>query len=231
MPAENVLLLPGMMCDARMWLHQVEAMRVPAYHADMTKADNFSDMALQVLDSAPQKFALAGLSMGGILALEICRQAPERITHLALLDTNPHAEQADRKSLRLKQIERVSSGRLRELAVEELKPLYLAKAHRNDEHLLDTILRMALDLGPDVFRAQSIALRDRIDSVPTLSNIDCPTLVLCGAEDTLCPVEYHELMAKQIPNARLSVIDQCGHLSTLEQPEIVSQLLVELFKQ
>jgi pimeloyl-ACP methyl ester carboxylesterase len=169
--------------------------------------------------------------MGGILAFEIWRQASERVTHMALLDTNPHAERADRKSLRLRQIEQVSSGRLRELAIEQLKPLYLAQAHRNDEQLLNTILDMSLGLGPDVFRSQSIALRDRIDSVPTLASIDCPTLVLCGAEDVLCPVEYHKLMAERIPSAKLSVIDQCGHLSSLEQPDVVTQLLVELLKQ
>ena len=119
---------------------------------------------------------------------------------------------------------------LRELAIESLKPLYLARAHREDEELLDTILGMALDLGPDVFHRQSLALRDRQDSVPTLATIDCPVLVMCGDEDMLCPVEYHELMAERIPGARLVIIRQCGHLSSLEQPEIVTQELKNLFR-
>ena len=93
------------------------------------------------------------------------------------------------------------------------------------------ILDMALDLGPSVFRRQSLALRDRVDSVPTLKTINCPTIVLCGGEDMLCPVEYHELMAKEIPGARLRVIEDCGHLSSLEQPEIVTQELLQLFAQ
>ena len=231
MPAENVLLLPGMMCDERLWQPQVEALDLPVFHAETAQDDNFRDMARRALSAAPPTFALAGLSMGGILAFEIWRQAPERVSHMALLDTNSRAEHLNRKSLRLEQIEAASAGRLRELAIEELKPLYLAEAHRDDEELLGTILDMALDLGPDVFRSQSLALRDRADSTATLATIDCPTLVLCGAEDTLCPVEYHEFMAAQIPDATFSVIDQCGHLSSLEQPEAVAQALSNLLAQ
>jgi pimeloyl-ACP methyl ester carboxylesterase len=231
MAADNILLLPGMMCDSRLWKPQVDGIDLPVLHADTTTSDNFAAMAAGVLDRAPPSFAIAGLSMGGILAFELWRQAPERITHMALLDTNPHAEAPERKSLRLRQIEEASSGRLRQLAIEELKPLYLARAHRDDETLLSTILDMAMDLGPDIFRAQSRALRDRQDSVATLATVDCPALVMCGDEDTLCPIEYHELMAKQIPNARLTVIENCGHLSSLEQPDIVSRALLELFQQ
>lgn len=231
MPAENVLLLPGMMCDARQWGPQFENLDQPIFHGDTTKYDNFGDMATQVLADAPQQFAIAGLSMGGILAFEIWRQAPERVTHMALLDTNPHAEAPERQTLRLEQINEASSGRLREMAIESLKPLYLAKAHRDDEALLSTILDMALDLGPEVFRTQSLALRDRQDSVPTLETIDCPTVVMCGDEDTLCPISYHELMAEKIPNARLRVIEYCGHLSSLEQPDAVSRELLDLFVQ
>ena len=90
---------------------------------------------------------------------------------------------------------------------------------------------MALDLGPEVFRRQSIALRDRVDSVPTLATIDCPALVLCGDEDTLCPVALHELMAESIAGARLRVVEDCGHLSSLEQPDVVNRELIRLFTQ
>ena len=220
-----------MMCDARLWTAQVTDLSVPVTHGDTTRADNFAAMAAQVLADAPARFAIAGLSMGGILAFEIWRQAPERVTHMALLDTNPHAEVPERKALRPQQIETALAGGLRELAIESLKPLYLARAHRDDDVLLGTILDMALDLGPEVFRKQSLALRDRIDSVPTLETIDCPTLVMCGDEDTLCPVAYHELMADKIPNAELRVIEQCGHLSSLEQPAAVSVGLQQLLAQ
>ena len=228
MAAENVLLLPGMMCDARLWQHQVDALDQDCIHADTTGADNFESMAQRVLENAPDRFAVAGLSMGGILGFEIWRQAPERVTHMALLDTNPHAEVPERKALRPKQIETALGGGLRELAIESLKPLYLAEAHRDDEELLGLILDMALDLGPEVFRTQSLALRDRIDSVPALATITCPTLVLCGREDTLCPVQHHELMAEQIPDSRLVVVENCGHLSSLEQPAIVTAELKRL---
>ena len=158
-----------------------------------------SDMARKVLRDAPDSFAMVGLSMGGILAFEVWRQAPERVSHMALLDTNPHAESTDRQSMRLDQIAAASSGRLRELATESLKPIYLAEAHRENDSLLSTILDMVMDLGADVFRSQSMALRSRIDSVPTLRTITCPTLVMCGDEDRICPPVYHQLMASEIP--------------------------------
>lgn len=219
-----------MMCDARLWEAQIRQMNQPVLVADTTSADNFSDMAAEVLASAPRTFGMAGLSMGGILAFEIWRQAPERVTHLALIDTNPHPDSDQRRSLRLQQIEQARAGRLKELAIESLKPMYLAPANRHKQEMLDTILEMALSLGPEVFRKQSLALRERVDSVPTLSGIDCPTTVMCGREDTLCPVEYHELMARKIPNAQLVIIDDCGHLAPMEQPAIVSAELRRLFQ-
>ena len=228
MTAENILLLPGMMCDARLWAGQEAQFSQNVFHADTSKHDNFDEMARSVLQHAPDRFAMAGLSMGGILAFEIWRQAPERVSHLALLDTNPHAESADRQSMRLQQIAAAAAGELRELATESLKPLYLAAAHREDDELLNSILNMVMDLGADVFRSQSLALRARIDSVETLPTITCPTLVMCGDEDHLCPPVYHELMAAEIPNAQLKIIDSCGHLSSMEQPEVVTSELQKL---
>jgi len=216
------------MCDARMWRAQIDAIDLPVTVPKLTGCDNFTDMAARVLVDAPEQFALAGLSMGGILAFEIWRQAPERVTHLALIDTNPFADAPDRQSLRLEQIEQVFAGGLRELAVDSLKPLYLAASNRDDEELLNVILDMALDLGPEVFRDQSLALKDRTDSVETLHDINCPTAVICGDEDTLCPVAYHEYMAGRIPEAELVVIDDCGHLSSMEQPYAVSKEILRL---
>ncbi len=220
-----------MMCDARLWQHQTAAIEQPVLHADTTPSETIEDMATLALAAAPPRFAMAGLSMGGILAFEIWRQAPERVTHMAVLDSNPRAEIAARRSMRMQQIETALAGGLRELAIEALKPIYLAAAHRDDQALLTTILDMVTDLGPEVFRRQSLALRDRPNSVPTLATIDCPTLILCGREDTICPVEYHEFMAERIPHARLRIIDNCGHMSSLEQPEIVSEELRRLFAQ
>ena len=231
MPADAVLYLPGMMCDERLWQHQTTSLPFPAVHADTTTSDSIEGMAEKALAAAPEQFAMVGLSMGGIIAFEIWRRAPERVTHVALLDTNPHADAPERGPIRMRQIEAVLAGGLREIAIEQLKPLYLAEANRDDEALLQVLLDMALDLGPDVFERQSIALRDRADSVPTLPTIDCPTLVLCGAEDHLCPVEYHELMASRIPGASLEVVEDCGHIASLEQPERVTDALRRLLEQ
>ncbi len=199
--------------------------------ADLSRADNFPAMATAILADAPDQFALAGLSMGGILAFEIWRQAPERVTHLAVMDTNPYLDSAAKRSLRMQQIEDVLSGGLRALAVDSLKPLYLAKKNQNNESLLNTILDMALDLGPDVFARQSTALINRSDSVPTLPTVTCPATVVCGREDMLCPVANHEFMASEIPNATLTVIDNCGHLATMEQSGVVNEALRRLFAQ
>lgn len=220
-----------MMCDERLWSPQIEAFTHATFVADTTRADNFAEMARKVLADAPPRFAMAGLSMGGILAFEIWRQAPERVTHVALLDTNARPDPPDRQSARMQQIEEALSGRLKELAIETLKPIYLAESHRDDERLLQIILDMAMDLGPEVFERQSLALKNRVDSVPTLATIDRPTLVLCGREDSICPVRFHELMAERIPAARLAVIDDCGHIATLEQPDRVTAELLELFKR
>ena len=231
MAVRDVLLLPGLMCDGRLWAPQIEALTQRTIVGDTTRADNFADMARDVLADAPQRFAMAGLSMGGILALEIWRQAPQRVSHIALLDTNAQADPPDRRSRRMQQIEDALSGRLRELAIETLKPVYLAESHRDDDELLGTILDMAMDLGPEVFERQSLALKNRVDSVETLDTIDCPALVLCGREDALCPVSFHELMASRIPDAKLVVVDDCGHLATLEQPAVVTAELEALFER
>ena len=229
MPAENILLLPGMMCDERLWSHQIAAFDVPVSVADTSKSDNFADMAAQALAAAPPSFAMAGLSMGGILAFEIWRQAPERVTNLALLDTNPHPDAPGKKPIRFEQIAAAAAGKLEELAIESLKPLYLAEKNRDNEELLNTILDMALSLGPAVFERQSLAVMNRRDSVPTLPTITCPTSIICGREDSICPPRYHELMAKEIPDAKLVVIEDCGHMSSMEQPEKVTTELLQLF--
>lgn len=225
-----LLLLPGMMCDARLWLPQIQALSdvcEPVGVADIGSADSVQQIAQHVLQQAPKKFALAGLSMGGIIALEIWRQASHRITHMALLDTNARAEKPERQILRQGEIDRAKNGNLRELVINELKPNYLAEANKRNHNVLNTVLGMALSLGVDVFENQSLALRDRPDSSETLATINCPALVLCGIEDQLCPLEYHQFMANEIPDAKLQILEECGHLSTLEQPEKVSQAMRE----
>lgn len=223
-----LLLLGGMMCDRRLWDHQLEALAAcfdPIEVADITRSSSIRAIADDVLRQAPPRFVLAGLSMGGIVAFELWRRAPQRITHLALFDTNAAAEQPERRSLRAFEIERAHNGELAEIMVREFKPRYLAESSRQDQGLLDSILEMALRLGPEVFERQSLALRDRPDSIATLATISCPTVVACGSEDRLCPVSFHRDMARRIPGASLRVIEGCGHLPPVERPEEVSDIL------
>ena len=225
--AEPLLFLPGMMCDARLFAPQIAALssRITVGMAPINDHDNVQDLAADFLAHAPKQFALAGLSMGGIVAMEIIRQAPERVARLALMDTNPLAESDDRRALRSPQIERVRAGELRSIMRDEMKPNYLTDGP-NTGAILDLCMAMAEALGPEVFCRQSVALRDRPDQCDALRAYTGTTLILCGEDDTLCPIERHEQMASFMPNAKLSIIEKAGHLVTLEQPEKVVGELV-----
>ena len=228
----NLLLLPGMMCDAGLWASQVKALSpyCSVFHGDITGDTDIESIASRVLQSAPRHFALAGLSMGGIVAMEMWRQAPQRIERMALLDTNFHADTDEKRAMRNRQMHEVRQGALETILRDELKPNYLARCHRNNTALLDEVLSMGIGLGDDVFLRQSQALRDRPDSAGTLANIKCPTLVLCGNEDGLCPPALHREMASIIPSSGLSIIPECGHLSTMEQPNAVNTALLNWLK-
>jgi pimeloyl-ACP methyl ester carboxylesterase len=222
-----LVLLPGMMCDERLFAPQIAALSGEVVVGDITRSDSVAALAADVLAQVPYPaFALAGLSMGGIVAMQVVAQAPGRVTHLALLDTNHLAEAPERQALRGPQIARVREGRLREVLVEEMKPNYLGPAHRGDATLLEGVLAMGLDLGPTVFERQSRALRDRPDATEVLRHFPGPSLVLCGRHDRLCPVERHEAMARLLPRGRLVVVAGAGHLSTLEEPDAVTAHLV-----
>ena len=223
---EPLVLLPGMMCDGRLFSHQFLALnRTRAVMvAPLTGASSVGALAQQVLDAAPRRFALAGLSMGGIVAMEVIARAPERVMRLALMDTNCLPETPQVAAAREPHIVGVQSGRLEEIMREEMKPRYLAPGARRFE-VMNIVMEMAKDLGPEVFVAQSRALQRRPDQQKTLRGIKVPTLVLCGEHDELCPVKRHEFMAEMIPGARLRVVKEAGHLPTLEQPEAVTDAL------
>ena len=181
-------------------------------------------MAQSVLQSAPPQFALAGLSMGGIVAMEIMRHAPERVTHLALIATNPKAEDPAVSANRERQKAQVRQGHLRAVLRDEMKPNYLAdSAHKAD--ILDLCMTMAMQLGPEAFLNQSEALASRPDQQDNLKLVTVPSLILCGKEDRLCPLDRHVLLAQLICGARLEIIDGAGHLPTLEQPEATNTAL------
>lgn len=218
------------MLDGRLYGAQIAALQ--GLHstsvADITGADSVQALAAGVLQGAPARFALVGLSMGGIVALHVIASAPERVTHLALLDTTPHADRPERRALRIEQIARVEEGSLEEVLRSSMKPLYLAARHRTNAVLLGAVMEMGLKLGPEVFRRQSLALQRRPAITASLGAIRCPTLVLCGREDVLCPVEVHVAMAKAIASADLMVLADTGHLSAMESPERVSAAILNL---
>ena len=223
---EPLILLPGMMCDGRLFAHQMAALsteRLITVGA-LTGAASFADLAAAILRNAPPRFALAGLSMGGICAMEIVRQAPERVSRLALLDTNALPDPTDRAPVRDAQVASVLAGGLQEVMREEMKPNYLADGP-NRQAILDLCMDMADALGPQVFADQSQAIKTRPDQRDTLRAVSIPTLILCGREDRLCPLERHTLMHELVAGSDLVVIEGAGHLPTLEKPDETTQAL------
>ncbi len=225
---ETLVLLPGMMCDARLFAPQIIALSrdYSVQLAPITGADTVEKIAMQVLDGAPERFALAGLSMGAIVAMEIQRRAPERVTRLALMDTNAQSETSTIAAAREAQIVRAKSGKLEEVMREDMLPEYLADGPHRAE-ILDMIVRMALDLGPEIYVRQSRALQRRPDQQKTLRKLKIPTLILCGEFDRLTPLRRHEFMAALAVGSQLEVVPGAGHLPSLEQPELITKLLRE----
>lgn len=214
------LRLAGHMCDARLW--HGRDWGGPPLDADLGRDDSIAGMARTALAAAPERFVAVGFSMGGIVALEIARVAPERLAGLVLLDTNPGADTPARRDLRARQQAAVRAGRLEEVVRDELKPNYLAAANRARADLLALTMAMAMDLGPDVFLRQSEALKTRTDNWAALRAFPAPVLVVCGAEDALCPPALHEEIAAAAPCAELHVVEGAGHLLPLEQPRALS---------
>ncbi|MEK9776536.1 MAG: alpha/beta hydrolase [Quisquiliibacterium sp.] len=215
-----VVLLPGMMCDARLFGPQIDALaeQRPVQVLPIDGAATMTELARLALAAAPERFALAGLSMGGIVAMEMVRLAPERVVRLALLDTNPLAEDEARRALRATQMDKVLGGGLAKVMRDEIKPNYLVDGP-DKSRILELCMDMALDLGPEVFVLQSLALRDRTDQTETLRSYRGRSLVLCGESDALCPLERHELMRGLLQNSRLEIIERAAHMPTLERPK------------
>ncbi len=225
-----LVLLPGMMCDARMYAPQIEALKdiAECQVGYLGGADNIADIAKQVLLNAPEKFALAGLSMGGIVAMEVARQAPQRVTRLALMDTNPWVEEDDVKATRNRQIYAAEAGQLEQLLRETMVPRYLANPY---SLLTELCVQMGLTLGKDVFIRQSLALQTRHDQKVTLANFNKPCLVLMGEEDELCPIDRHECMVALLPQVAFVKIANAGHIPTLEKPAATNAALKQWMVQ
>ena len=207
------------MCDERVWRDMPRALLAQAVHADLSLDDNIPAMARRTLAATDGMLIPIGLSMGGIVALEMARQASARISGMVLSDTNAGADLAERAAARPAQQERVRAGELETLVADELKPAYLAECNRNNQPLRALILQMAVDFGEEVFVRQSEALRTRADLRGVLDEFVGPVLLTCGAEDRLCPPEWHVAMAARCVSGQVEVFDDAGHLLPLEQPE------------
>jgi pimeloyl-ACP methyl ester carboxylesterase len=223
-----LLLLPGSLCDARLFAAQLAALRPrPVRVGDLSRSDSVAAMATAILRAAPPRFALAGLSMGAIVAFEIWRRAPGRVAGLAVFDSTCRAESPEVAARRASEIERIrreGTAGLRRLVRESYLPRYFAARIAGREPLHDLVVQMAAACGPAVLQRQWRALMGRPDSRATLATVDVPALVACGAEDALCPPALHEEMAAAL-GVHCHVLDGAGHLASLEAPERVSRLL------
>jgi pimeloyl-ACP methyl ester carboxylesterase len=223
-----LVLVPGLLCSARLYAPQIAALWPlgPVTVADHRRDADMAAIAARILAAAPPRFALAGLSMGGYIAFAMLRLAPERIARLALLDTSARPETPEQSAGREKFIAMAQAGKLADV-VETLTPRFLHRNRHGDETLKRIVREMAADTGPEAFVRQQRAIMSRLDSRPLLATIRCPTLVLVGDGDELTPPELAKEIAGGITAARLVVVPDCGHLSTLEKPDAVNAALAE----
>ncbi|MDA1100146.1 MAG: alpha/beta fold hydrolase [Proteobacteria bacterium] len=222
-----LILVPGLLCTDALWRAQLDGLADVArvsVTAEHTRHTDIGAIAGAILAAAPPRFALAGLSFGGYIAFEIMRRAPHRVDRLALLDTTANADSEARGRLRRVMIKQAQMGRFLGVT-DRLLPQFIHSDRLGDQILVNRIKEMALSVGRDGFIRQQTAIIGRPDSRRDLAEIDCPTLVLVGRQDLLTPLTRHEEMQAAIPDARLSVIEQCGHLSTMERPDEVNQAL------
>ena len=220
-----LVLLPGLLCDAALWSAQTRyfSARREVIIPDLSGSDTIPDLASHVLDIAPPNFALVGLSMGGYVAQEIMRRAPERVDRLALLDTSARADtpQAIRRRRGLVAQSRV--GTFRGVTPRLLKDL-IHPMHQNGP-IAETVMAMAVRVGREAFARQQNAIIKRIDGRPYLGDIRVPTLILFGAEDRITPVPIAEELHELIPGSVLQIIPDTGHLPPLESPDAVNAAL------
>ena len=227
-----IVLVPGLNCSARLYAEQIPALWGfgPVTIADHRRDDSVAAIAARILATAPPRFALAGLSMGGYIAFAIAREAPERVVRLALLDTSARPDTAEQRERRRRLIALAEGGRFSELP-DLLFPVFVHRNRQGDEALRAIVRTMAEETGPQAFVRQQLAIMTRPDCRPQLASIGCPALVLVGDGDELTPPVLSEEIAASIAGARLVRVPDCGHLSTLERPKAVNQALVEWLQQ
>ena len=228
MSKPHLILVPGIMCDATVWEHQARHLRDLAIITiqDHGSLDSLPAMAEAILKRGPGRFALAGHSMGGRVAFEMFRQAPERVSGLALLDTAVAPRRTglggeEEAAQRYRLLDKARKGGMRAMGAEWVQRM-VHPGRLSDTELINAILEMIARKTPDIFAAQIKALLERPDATTVLPQIQCPTMVLCGREDAWSVLAVHEKMVSLIPDGRLVVIEHCGHMSTMERPVEVS---------
>lgn len=223
---EPLVLLPGLMCDSRVFAPQISyfSRQRAVTVAPVTLGERVEEIASGLLDQLPHRFALAGFSMGGVVALELIRRAPDRVSRLCLMSTDAQADTPQIAAAREEHMVGAKAGRLEEVMRKILGSDTLAPGPKRVP-ILNDVTAMALDQGAGVFERQMRALQRRPDQQGALRMIKVPTLVLCGAHDLLTPTRKHAFMADLIPNAELKVVEDAGHLPTLETPQVVNEAL------
>jgi len=221
---QTLVLLPGALCDAALWRHQIAGLAdiADVRVGDLTRDDSIGGMAARALASLPPRFALAGLSLGGYVALEIMRRAPDRVTRLALLGTSARPEPAAEPK---PGASRAIVDPSRAVGATPMTTLLVHPMRLGDRRLATILAAMADRVGHKAFLLQQQAILRRPDSWPDLASIHCPTLLLCGRQDPLVPPSLQQEMTGAISGARSIVIEDCGHLSPLERPEMVTKAL------
>lgn len=226
MGKEPLILLPGTLCDERLWESQLNGLADVAdiTIGDTTKQSSIEGLAQDVLTKAPPKFSLAGLSLGGIVALEIMRISPDRVNKLALLSSNPFPPKAEQQQTWQKFIKMTENNQFIDITKEYLLPVLVNEENQSNQ-MVNTIIQMAENIGPKAYLNQLRAVMDREDQTSILSTITCPTLLMVGAKDVVCPITMTEYMKNIIPNSEMKTVENAGHLVTLEKSAEVTKTM------
>ena len=229
---QTIVLLPGMMCDQRLYAAFMDRFsdQFDIHCLDLVDQTTIPDMAQSVLDRIDGRFHLVGLSMGGIVALPVALQAPDRVASLMLLDTNARADRPEVAALRDAQIDAVKNGGLADILSQKMVPNYFHYRSANAENER-ICLDMGIDLGARAFENQSLALKHRVAVTDRLGEIQCPTLIIMGEQDKLCSLHDHQTLADGIAGSQLHIIPHCGHIPTMETPDQVNDLATTFYAQ
>ena len=225
MTKQNLVLIPGLVCDNQVWQHQSQFLGdiadiiIPPVH----KSPTMGGLAEEVLATSPETFAVAGFSMGGYVAMEMYRQAPERISRLALLDTTAREDTKIKAEGRVHAIQTCENGKF-ENVIDGMISILLHPAHQKGP-LLDLVPRMAARVGSEAFVRRHRAMQSRKDSRDLISSCNIPVRAICGRQDAMCSLEEHEEIADLARYGRLSIIEECGHMTILERPHAATALL------